>query len=105
MTTTTSSPEAVYTVVAEISDGQAPRMEWIEGWPRTAEGLINATTRACWLSRGDRLPHEVHRPDGRMLARYESGRRADLPPGGIVRMADARAAGMDEIVHKVARHM
>ncbi len=64
----------------------------IELWPRTAEGAINATTRAARYSRRG-SPAEVRRPDGTMLARYKDGRRADLPPGGIVHMADARAAG------------
>jgi hypothetical protein len=106
--TTTSNPEQVYAVVVETmvstGDGVAPRLEWVEAWPRTAEGAINATTRACRMSRR-RDPHEVHLPGGQLLARYEDGRRADLPPGGIIKVADARLAGMDEIVHKIARHM
>jgi hypothetical protein len=104
MTTTTSTPEQVYAVVVEISDGEAPRMEWVEAWPRTAEGAINATTRACRMSRR-RDPHEVHLPGGQLLARYVDGRRADLPPGGIIKLADARLAGMDEVINKVSRHM
>jgi hypothetical protein len=94
MTIPTTATESVYAVVVEIPglDGTPPRLEWLEAWPKTAEGLIMATTRACRMSRGHD-PHEIHRPDGRMLARYENGRRADLPPGGIVKMADARAAG------------
>jgi hypothetical protein len=65
----------------------------VQAWPRTAggEGAIAATVYAAHLSlRG--TPCEVHRPDGRLLARYKDGRRADLPPGGIIRLADAKAA-------------
>ena len=92
---TTTTPESVYAVVVEIPGppGTEPRMEWVEAWPRTDDGMgvITATTRAAWLSRNGGGPHEVHRPDGRMLARYERGRRADLPPGGIIRLADSKA--------------
>jgi len=65
--------------------------EFIEAWPRTAEGAITAVNRAAQLSRHDG-PVELLRPDGRMMARYERGRRADLPAGGIVHLAEARAA-------------
>jgi hypothetical protein len=95
----------VYAVVAVISgpDPDAgPRMEWIEAWPRTSDGAIMATRRAMRLSVTGG-PHEVHRPDGRMLARFVEGRRADLPPGGIIRLADAKAAA--QIIDKVARHL
>jgi hypothetical protein len=89
----------VYAVVILHSDpdakpGTEPRMEWVEAWPRTAEGAIMASTRAARLSRGGE-PHEVHRPDGRMLGRWVGGRRADLPPGGLIHMHDAKAAGDD----------
>jgi hypothetical protein len=75
-------------VYAVVADGLAAP---VECWPRTMEGAITATTRAARLSRGG-VPHEVHRPDGRMLARFKDGRRADLPPGGLVHMTDAKAA-------------
>ena len=85
----------VYAVVVLHSDDAKPdaepRMEWVEAWPRTMEGAIMAATRAARLSRGGE-PHEVHRPDGRMLGRWVGGRRADLPPGGLIHMTDAKAA-------------
>ena len=62
----------------------------VELWPRTAEGAITATTRAARLSRGGAA--EVRRDDGRMIARFVNGRR-DMPPGGIVHMVEAKAAG------------
>jgi hypothetical protein len=92
--------EDVYAVVVVITEQPAEpggkpavRMEWVEAWPRTTEGIITATTRAARLSaKGE--PHEVHRPDGRLLGRWVGGRRADLPPGGIIRLAnEKRAAG------------
>jgi hypothetical protein len=46
----------------------------IETWPRTLEGVINATTRAAWLSVG-RGPHEVY-VGQRLLARFVDGWRA-----------------------------
>ncbi len=87
--------EQVYAVVCEVAVLPAPepggrpmtRMEWVEGWPRTLEGAITATSRAAWLSVAGG-PHEVHLPDGRMIARFERGRRAGLPPGGIIKLAD-----------------
>lgn len=45
----------------------------IETWPRTLEGVINATTRAAWLSVG-RGPHEVY-VGQRRLARFVDGWR------------------------------
>ncbi len=45
----------------------------IETWPRTLEGVINATTRAAWLSVG-RGPHEVY-VGQRLLARFVGGWR------------------------------
>jgi hypothetical protein len=92
--------EQVYAVVRD-DDGQ---LDMVEGWPRTMEGAIVAATRAARLSAGG-VPHEVRRPDGRMLGRWVRGRRADLPPGGIIHLADARAAGMAEVVNKIAGHM
>jgi hypothetical protein len=77
--------EPAYAVLRD--DAAAP----VDLWPRTVEGVINATDRAARLSVTGG-PHEVRRPDGRLLARYVGGRRADLPPGGIVHMAEARAA-------------
>jgi hypothetical protein len=67
----------------------------VETWPRTAEGAITAVVRACRLSLKG-TPVEVRRPDGRMLARYKDGRRADLLPGGIAHLVDAKAAGAEK---------
>jgi len=50
----------------------------VETWPRTAEGAIAATNRASWLSAESGVPHEVRLPDGRLLARFVGGKRADL---------------------------
>jgi hypothetical protein len=62
-----------------------------ETWPKTLNGIVTATNRAAFLSlKGG--PHEIRLPDGKMIARYVGGRRADLPPGGIIAMADARIA-------------
>lgn len=88
--------EQVYAIVAMISDpdappGTEPRMEWVEAWPKTLEGVLTATSRAAWLSAGS-WPHEVHRPDGRMIGQWVNGRRADVLPGGIIRLADEKAA-------------
>jgi hypothetical protein len=66
-------PAEVYPVVRD-DDGQT---EMIEGWPRTFQGVITALSRAAWLSVAGG-PHEVHRPDGRLMARFVDGRRADL---------------------------
>ena len=94
MTTTTTTGLSVNATIAldayAVTDDSGGI---VETWPKTPDGsgVITATTRACYLSRrGGR--HEVHRPDGRMLARYVGGRRADLPPGGIVRLAKEKAA-------------
>lgn len=90
-----STPELEYAVVAEVpasTPDAMPQMRRVEGWPATASGAITATTRACrlsWLHQ----PHEVRNPNGRMIARYENGRRAGLPAGGIIRLADARLDG------------
>jgi hypothetical protein len=65
----------------------------VERWPRTVEGAITATNRAARLSRTG-APTELRRPDGRLLGRWVGGRRADLPPGGIVHLAEARAAAL-----------
>jgi hypothetical protein len=67
-----------------VQDGYAAP---VETWPRTAEGALVALDRAALLSRTGG-PHELHRPDGRMLGRWVRGRRADLPPGGIINLAD-----------------
>ena len=45
----------------------------VETWPRTLEGVINATTRAAWLSVGVG-PHEVY-VGQRLLARFVGGWR------------------------------
>lgn len=45
----------------------------VETWPRTLEGVINATTRAAWLSVG-RGPHTVYVGE-QLLARFEGGWR------------------------------
>ena len=90
---------AVYSIVRMIAKPaerggaviDVEHAQFIEAWPRTAEGAINAVNRAARLSRHDG-PVELLRPDGRMMARYEFGRRADLPAGGIVHLAEARAA-------------
>jgi hypothetical protein len=73
---------------AIVQDGSSAPLEW---WPRTVEGAITATNRAARLSRTG-PPTELHRHDGRMIGRWVGGRRADLPPGGIIRLADAKAA-------------
>jgi hypothetical protein len=88
--------EPVYAVLREQAtpngDGEiTTSLVLAESWPRTLEGVITATDRAAWLSVAGG-PHEVHRPDGRMLARYVGGRRADLMPGGIIHLANERAA-------------
>jgi hypothetical protein len=64
----------IYSVVA---DG---RNEPVEMYPWTADalGVITATVRAAILSQGG-TPHEVYRPDGRLLARFADGARTDLP--------------------------
>lgn len=51
----------------------------VECWPWTADGqgAITATVRAAALSRGGE-PHQVHRPDGQLLARFADGQRTDL---------------------------
>jgi hypothetical protein len=88
--------EPVYAVLREQTtpngDGEiTTALVLAEFWPRTLEGVITATDRAAWLSVAGG-PHEVHRPDGRMIARYVLGRRDGLPPGGIIHLADERAA-------------
>jgi hypothetical protein len=91
---TTPRPELEYAVVVEIpavSADAEPGVQWVEGWPATASGAITATNRACQLS-WRHQPHEVRNPAGRMIARYENGRRADLPAGGLIRLADAKLA-------------
>jgi hypothetical protein len=66
-------PAEVYSVVHD-GGGQT---DMIEGWPRTLAGAMAALSRAAWLSVAGG-PHEVHRPDGRLMARFVDGRRADL---------------------------
>jgi hypothetical protein len=98
--TSPATTDQVYAVVCEVAvlPGPEPggrpmtRMEWVEGWPRTMQGALTATNRAAWLSVAGG-PHEVHLPDGSLMARFERGRRAGLPAGGIIRLADAKAAG------------
>lgn len=51
----------------------------VETWPHTAEGAMIAIGRAARLSASTQTPHEVYRPDGRLLARYVKGLRADVP--------------------------
>lgn len=51
----------------------------IERYPRTPENAISATERARLLSISTLIPHEVHLPDGKLLARYVNGKRTDLP--------------------------
>jgi hypothetical protein len=48
----------------------------IESWPKTPEGsgALNAAARAAFFSLANG-PHEVYRPDGRLLARYEHGKQ------------------------------
>jgi hypothetical protein len=80
-----------YAVVRD-DNGQTDQ---VEGWPWTkdGQGAITATSRAAQLSILTGTPHEVHRPDGRLLARFVAGRRADLDPSLTVQVA------------KVAGHM
>jgi hypothetical protein len=66
-------PAEVYPVVRD--DGGQTDM--VEGWPRTLAGAMAALSRAAWLSVAGG-PHEVHRPDGRLIARFVDGKRADL---------------------------
>ena len=79
-------PRAEYRVGDRVKIGDEippPIFDTIEGWPRTLEGVITATSRAAWLSMGHG-PHEIHLPDGRLLARFVDGRRVGLPdPMGI----------------------
>jgi hypothetical protein len=83
----TTADQPMYEIVI---DGEAAPVEM---WPRTADGVITAINRAVHYSKRG-APVEVRRPDGRMLARYKAGRRADLPDGGIAHMADMRANGL-----------
>jgi len=48
-------------------------------YPHTAEGAIDAINSAARLSKTSHEPHEVYRPDGRLLARYVNGLRTDVP--------------------------
>jgi len=48
-------------------------------YPHTAEGAIDAINSAARLSKSSKTPHEVYRPDGRLLARYVGGLRTDIP--------------------------
>ena len=99
MTTSPATPEQVYAIVCEVAvlpatepgGRPATRMEWVEGWPRTLPGALTATNRAAWLSVAGG-PHEVHKPDGSLMARFERGRRVGLPPGGLIALAEAKAA-------------
>ena len=50
----------------------------IERYTRSPEAAITATERARLLSISTEIPHEVRLPDGRLLARYVNGKRADL---------------------------
>jgi hypothetical protein len=73
-----------YAVMADdtaegVARSQASRWEPVNLWPRSLDGVINATSQAAWRSVGHG-PHEVYRPDGGLLARFEGGRRVDLPP-------------------------
>jgi hypothetical protein len=52
--------------------------ELLGQYPRTAEHAVSATERARLLSISTGVAHEVMRPDGRLLARYVNGKRADL---------------------------
>jgi hypothetical protein len=72
ITSPTGQVEPAYAVVTDDQD------EPVECWPRTMEGAVTATNRAAWLSRTTGQPHELHRPDGRLLARFVNGRRTDL---------------------------
>jgi hypothetical protein len=61
-------------------DGTDPDGGLVETYPHTAEGAIDAINRAAKLSVTTPHPHEVYRPDGRLLARYVRGLRTDVPP-------------------------
>lgn len=50
----------------------------VETWPHVMQGAISATSRAARHSLLTGVPHTVLRPDGRLLARFKDGRRADL---------------------------
>lgn len=72
ITSPTGQVEPAYAIV---TDDQA---EPVECWPRTMEGAVTATNRTAWYSRTTGQPHELHRPDGRLLARFVNGQRTDL---------------------------
>ena len=69
-------PEEGYTIACDL--GLEPGASFVECWPRSVDGVITATTRAARLSMAGRPPHEVHGPDGRVIARFVRGQRADL---------------------------
>lgn len=67
-----------YTLHAD--DGSGEPVGPVAKWPHTAEGAIFAISRAAELSVASPIAYEVHRPDGRILARYVDGERTDLAP-------------------------